>query len=291
LTERRADLIQVHIQGHADGRPAVDYTVNPEVGVPDITGPPGMAEPVNHVLPAWDLLTGMTAMTGLLAAVHRRERHGEGSFLQIALADVALAGVASMGWLAEAAEQGDRPRHGNHVYGSFGVDFATSDGQRVMVVALTVRQWNALRTVTNTEQVFAALEKALGVDLAVETDRYTLRETIAAVLRPWFAVRTLAEVSRELEAAQVLWSRYRTMREAVADFRRSDSPTVLAEVEQPGIGPVISARSPVRIGTSYGAPTVAPTLGQHTHEVLAEVLGLDDAELARLHDRGIVSGS
>jgi 2-methylfumaryl-CoA isomerase len=291
LTKRRPDLIQVHIQGHADGRPAVDYTVNPEVGVPDITGPAGGGEPVNHVLPAWDLLTGMTAITGLLAALHRRERYGEGAFLQIALADVALAGVANMGWLAEAEEQGNRPRHGNHVYGSFGVDFATSDGQRVMVVALTVRQWEALRTVTNTEKVFSALEDALDVNLSIETDRYQLRETIAAVLRPWFSARSLAEVSRELEAAHVLWSRYRTMREAVTEFRNLDLPSVLADVDQPGIGHVVSARSPLRFGSDYGAPAVAPRLGQHTDEVLAEVLGLGDAERARLHDRGIVSSA
>jgi 2-methylfumaryl-CoA isomerase len=291
LTKRRPDLIQVHIQGHADGRPAVDYTVNPEVGVPDITGPAGGGEPVNHVLPAWDLLTGMTAITGLLAALHRRERYGEGAFLQIALADVALAGVANMGWLAEAEEQGNRPRHGNHVYGSFGVDFATSDGQRVMVVALTVRQWEALRTVTNTEKVFSALEDALDVNLSIETDRYQLRETIAAVLRPWFSARSLAEVSRELEAAHVLWSRYRTMREAVTEFRNLDLPSVLADVDQPGIGHVVSARSPLRFGSDYGTPAVAPRLGQHTDEVLAEVLGLGDAERARLHDRGIVSSA
>jgi len=291
LVQRRPDLIQVHIQGYPDGRPAVDYTVNAEVGVPDITGPAGVAEPVNHVLPAWDLLTGMTATTGLLAALHRRDREGEGTFLQIALADVAMAGVASMGWLAEADEHGtDRPRHGNHVYGSFGVDFATSDGHRVMVVALTARHWDALRTVTNTEKVFSALEEALGVDLTVETDRYQLRETIAAVLRPWFAARTLSEVSRDLQAAQVLWSRYRSMSQTVGEFRDLRSPSVLAEVDQPGIGPVVSARSPLRTGAGYGESAVAPRLGEHTDEVLTEVLGLDTAELGRLHDRGIVSG-
>jgi 2-methylfumaryl-CoA isomerase len=157
-----------------------------------------------------------------------------------------------------------------------------------MVIALTVRQWDALRTVTNTEKVFSALEDALDVNLAVETDRYRLRETIAAVLRPWFSVRTLPQVSQELEAAHVLWSRYRTMSEVVADFRGLGSPSVLADIDQPGIGPVVSARSPLRMGTDYGAPAVAPRLGQHTDEVLAEVLGLGDSELAQLHDRGIV---
>jgi 2-methylfumaryl-CoA isomerase len=289
LRARRPDVVHVHIQGHADGRPAVDYTVNAAVGVPDLTGPVGVADPVNHVLPAWDLLTGMTAMTGLLAALHRRDREHEGAYLEIALFDVALAGVASMGWLAEADERDrDRPRHGNHVYGSFGVDFGTSDGQRVMVVALTPRQWVALRGVTATEKVFSALEEALDVDLDREEDRYQLRETIAAVLRPWFEARPLAEVSRELDAAQVLWSPYRTLRKAVADFRADAAPSVLEEVQQPGIGRVVSARSPLRQDASYGVARPAPSLGQDTDEVLAEVLGLADAELAGLHDRGVI---
>jgi 2-methylfumaryl-CoA isomerase len=291
LVQRRADLIQVHIQGHADGRPAVDYTVNAEVGVPSMTGPAGVAEPVNHVLPAWDLLTGMTTVTGLLAALRRRDRTGEGSFLAIALADVALSGVASMGWLAEAAEQGDRPRHGNHVYGSFGVDFATSDHHRVMVVALTVRQWKNLVNVTGTDRVVAALEDALGVDLSVETDRYRLRETIAAVLRPWFAARTVDEVTHELDAAQVLWSKYRTMAETVRELSKEPDTSLFTYLDQPGIGLVPSTRSPIRIAGAYTDPRPSPRLGEDTDRVLGEVLGLDDHQIGGLHDRGVVAGA
>lgn len=291
LTGRRPDVIQVHIQGRPDGSPAVDYTVNAEVGVPGITGPGGVAEPVNHVLPAWDLLTGMTAATGLLAALHRRDRHHAGSFVEIALADVALAGVANLGWLTEADELGrDRTRDGNHLYGSYGVDFATGDGHRVMVVALTARQWDALRAATRTEKVFAAVAEALGVNLATDSDRYRHREMITGVLRPWFSARTLAEVCRELDAAHVLWGRYRGMHEVVTEFRDLCSPAMLVELDQPGIGGVISARSPLRLGGGYGRGTVAPRLGEHTDEVLTRVLGLSGAELGGLHDRGIVDG-
>lgn len=191
LRARREDVIHVHLQGRSDGSPAVDYTINAEVGVPQMTGPQGAGQPVNHVLPAWDLLSGMVAASGILAAVLHRERVGQGANLELALADVAVAGVGSMGWLAEAELRGSpRVRHGNHMYGSFGVDFETSDGRRLMVVALTEGQWRALREVTETGAVFAALEQVLGADLNKESDRYQLRETIAAVLKPWFAQRT-----------------------------------------------------------------------------------------------------
>lgn len=290
LSERRSDLIQVHIQGHNDGRPAVDYTVNAEVGVPTMTGPSGTAEPVNHVLPAWDLLTGMTAVTSLLAALRRRDVTGAGTFLEIALADVALAGVASMGWMTEAVEQGDRPRHGNHMYGSFGVDFATRDDYRVMVVALTVRQWRALVEVTGTGHVIGALEEAAEVNLSMEDDRYRMRETIAAIMRPWFASRTMNQVAGELEAAQVLWSRYRGMSEAVRELSKDPVHSVVTQLNQPGVGIVTSARSPIRPGGRWIDPRPAPQLGQHTDEVLEELLGLSSREVSGLHDRQVVGG-
>jgi 2-methylfumaryl-CoA isomerase len=248
-----------------------------------------VAAPVNHVLPAWDLVTGLSVSTAVLAGLRDRERTGRGAYVELALSDVALAGVANLGWLTEAQVQGaDRPRQGNHVYGSFGVDFACRDGRRVMTVALTQKQWAALVAVTGTEQVFAALEKALDADLTQESDRYRLRETIAAVLRPWFAARDSTEVSEQLDAARVLWGRYQGMSDVLAAHRRGAHP-VLADVEVPGAGPAVTARSPLRWDGSYGEPGAAPVLGQDTEQVLSEVLGLDATELGRLHDGGVIA--
>src|ERR1700722_1985179 len=233
LQTRRPDLIHLRVQGHPDGRPAVDYTVNAAVGVPQITGPEGAdgaTNPVNHVLPAWDLITGVSVATGLLAALHDRERTGRGAFIELALADVALAGVSNLGWLAEAELRGaDRPRQGNHLYGSFGIDFACGDGQRVMVVAMTEGQWAGLQKATGTAKCSGALEAALDVDLHREEERYRHRETIAAILRPWFAARDIAQVSAELDGGRALWSRYRGMADVAAAHRQGAHP-VLADV-------------------------------------------------------------
>ena len=289
LRERRQDMIHLHLQGHANGRPAVDYTVNAGVGIPDMTGPEDTGVPVNQVLPAWDLLTGMTAATGILAALRRRAVTGEGAQIDLALADVAISAVGSLGWLAEAELAGrGRPRHGNHVYGSFGVDFATSDGRRVMVMALTEGQWRALCRVTGTTKVFEALESSLGVDLNQEADRYRLRETIAAILRPWFSQRTLSEASRELDVARVLWGPYRSMSEAARLARGSERP-VVAPIDQPGVGVMLASASPLRWHSEVRPPEAAPLLGADTEPVLAEVLGLSPGEIGRLHDTGVVA--
>jgi 2-methylfumaryl-CoA isomerase len=148
LVQIRPDLIHLQIQGHRDGRAAVDYTVNAATGFPLITGPEGFEGPVNHVLPAWDVACGLYAAVGLLAAERKRQRTGAGSEITLALADVALAVAGHLGFLAEAQVNGaERPRIGNHLYGGFARDFLTSDGERVMVVALPRRHFADLAAV------------------------------------------------------------------------------------------------------------------------------------------------
>ncbi|HTU97774.1 MAG TPA: CoA transferase [Solirubrobacteraceae bacterium] len=297
LQTSRTDLIHLRVQGHPDGRPAVDYTVNAAVGVPQITGPEGTegtTAPINHVLPAWDLITGVSVAAGMLAALHDRDRTGQGAFIELALADVALAGVSNLGWLSEAEQRGgDRPRHGNHLYGSFASDFGCRDGGRVMVVALTEGQWKALKGATGTTRVFEALETALGVDLRQEEQRYQHRETIAAILRPWFAARDRDQTAAELDRARVLWGPYQGMADVAAAHRAGAHPVLadikLGELAQPGQTETsITARSPLRWNGAYGEPGEAPVLGRDTDQVLAEVLGLTPPELAGLHDRGVI---
>ena len=288
LVARRSDVIHVHVEGRRNGAPAVDYTVNAEVGVPQMTGPEGTQGPVNHVLPAWDLLTGVTAATAVVTALVHRQSTGDGSQVELALADIALAGVGSMGWLAEAEGAGrPRPRHGNHMFGSFGVDFETSDGRRVMVVALTERQWHALRDVTETGPVFSALEQVLDADLDSEGHRYRLRETIASVLRPWFLQRDFDTVRAMLDRAQVLWSPYLDMAET-ARAAREEPDGVACELEQPGLGSMLATREPWRWNGPRSHPEAAPRLSAQTDDILQEVLGLTSAEIGRLRDQRVV---
>src|SRR6202042_1986134 len=91
---------------------ALDYTVNNAVGYPMMTG--GGPEPVNHVLPAWDLISGAYAAFALLAAMRRRSETGAGCELRVPLSDVAIGSVANLGGIAEVLyEEKNRPRLGN----------------------------------------------------------------------------------------------------------------------------------------------------------------------------------
>jgi 2-methylfumaryl-CoA isomerase len=278
-------LIHVHIDGHRDGRPAVDYTVNAEVGLPLITGPENAAGPVNHVLPAWDMVAGMSATTALLAAVWHRDRTGTGAKVNIALADVALSWVANFGWLSEAQQLAtDRGHQGNYLYGSYGRDFATSDGRHVMVVALTPHQWRSLVAVTGSQQEIEAIEHRHGIDLSIEDARYEHREEISEAMAGWFAGLDSGVVAQRLTAARVLWAPYRTLREA-ADA--GDGP--LRPISQPGIGTVISAESPMRWDGVDPLVSPASRLGADTYTALAELAGVTDAEFAELVDAGVIA--
>ena len=289
LVRIRPDLIHLQIQGHRDGRAAVDYTVNAETGFPLITGPEGFEGPVNHVLPAWDVACGLYAAVGLLAAERKRQRTGGGSEITLALADVALAVAGHLGFLAEAQVSGtERPRIGNHLYGGLARDFRTSDGERVMVVALTRRHFTDLAAVTGLAGTFAGLERLLHADFGEDGDRYQHREVIAALLAPWFAGRQFADVERELAGTSVLWSRYRGFTDLVSDGTLAANP-LLREISQPGVGPLLAPGSPLAIDGA-GEPRPAPALGADTAAVLTGLLGLSAAEVGKLAERGFVGG-
>jgi 2-methylfumaryl-CoA isomerase len=274
LRKLRHDLIMVVITGRHDGASAVDYTVNAGLGFPWITGPDELTGPVNHVLPAFDLMTGLWAALAILAADRRRRLTGEGQFVEIALEDVAIAAAGHLGYLAEAIlNREPRGRHGNDVYGTFGHEFATSDGRRVMVLGLTPRQWHSLVEATGVMGEVAALEARLNLDLRDEDHRWRARKEISALLEPWFAARTLAAVGLKLEAHGVLWGPYRSFQQFVAEDARLATPNpMFARVEHSGIGTFATVGSPVRFsGASPVPPLPAPALGEHTEQVLHEL--------------------
>ena len=210
LVAQRSDLIMVNLLGRRDGGSEVDYTVNPQLGFPLLTGPPASEYPTNHVLPAWDAIAGNMIATAMLAALRHRDRHGEGQLVTLALKDVGLAMLGHLGMLAEVqVNDVDRPRYGNHLYGGFGRDFVTSDGQRLMVVGLTGLQWQCLLKATDMADAAAALAAASGLDLAEAGNRFRARDALAALFEPWFAARSLAEVRAAFEAHRVSWGPYR----------------------------------------------------------------------------------
>ena len=290
LAQKRPDLVTARIMGWADGAPALDYTVNNAVGYPMMTGPG--PEPVNHVLPAWDLVSGAYAAFAMLAALRRRDETGEGSEIRIPLSDVAIGTVANLGGIAEVLHQGaNRPRLGNMVYGLFGRDFVTSDGVRTMIVVVTPRQWANLVTALGLEASLAALERQLGVSFAKDDGlRFTHRDALYPLFEAAIAARPHAELATSFDAAGIVHSAYRTMLDAAHDPRLVGDNPMFSTLDTNPSGFAYPAAG--AFGTvpqlDRSAPLPAPRNGQHSEQVLSERLGLSSGEIARLIDSKIV---
>ncbi|GIT93074.1 2-methylfumaryl-CoA isomerase [Jannaschia pagri] len=293
LRRHREDLVMVTLTGDRHGRPQVDYTVNPALGVPHMTGPEDHADPVAHALPAWDLIAGNMCVSALLAAERHRLRGHGGQEVELALKDVAAATLGHLGMIADASLNAqDRGKAGNALYGAYGQDFLCADGRRVMVIGLTHRQWRGLIAGTGLSDAMAALEARLGVSLDLEGHRWRHRAAITEVLAPWFAARRVADFEADFNARGLTWSEFRTVREAMAQDPdlTTDNP-MFAQVSHPGVGTFLTPRHPATFSAQATChPGSAPVLGAHTEEILAEVLGLPGGSIGRLFDKGIVEG-
>jgi 2-methylfumaryl-CoA isomerase len=292
LAKKRADLIALNIVGARDGSAHVDYTVNAVTGFPLVTGPAGHHGPVNAVAPPWDLATAYAGAMAILAAERHRRLTGQGQRIVLPLQDMALAATSALGYIGEAAVNDvDRPRFGNEIFGTFGRDFKTSDGRYVMICIFSDRHVDALAAAGGFGDAFARIEKRTGVDLKSDAGRWNARAELCAVIEPWVASLSAAEVSAALKKAGALWAPYQTFRELLQDKDALIDNPMFTVLDQPGIGRYPVAATPLQFGAvPRQPPRLAPVLGQHTDEILSGILGLPDGEIAKLHDAKIVGG-
>jgi len=292
LAAKRADIITVRVMGWADGSPAVDYTINAAVGVPQMTGPADDDRPVNHVLPAWDLLGGAYAAFAMTSALLRRMIGGEGAEIRVPLSDLAASSLSHLGSVAEVLSSGDRPRMGNDLFGAFGRDFVTADGKRLIVVAITPRQWSGLLKTLDLSDAVGAVETELGVSFARDEGvRFTHRARLFPLFEAAFAARMSTALKPAFDAGGVTWGEYQTLHRAVTTDPRLFTANPLFETltHPSGLTYPTSGPAGTLANEARNAVAVAPKLGQHSDEILATVLGLDSGAIGRLHDEGLVA--
>lgn len=289
LVAKRSDMITVRVMGMADGGPALDYTVNAAVGFPDLTG--AGPEPVNHVLAAWDLLTGAYSAFAMMTALHHRNATGLGQEVRVPLSDVAIGTAANLGMLAEVLHTGDnRERLGNSVYGAFGRDFVTGDGVRLMIMAITPRQWTGLVSVLGISENVAAIEAERNVSLTKDEGlRFTHRDALFPLVEAKVATWNYADLKSALDKVGGCYGAYQTMKDAASDaVLVGNNPMFglavnLSGLDYPAAGSLASIPQLDR-----APPQSAPRLGAHSDEILERVLGLSSGQIATLHDKGLV---
>ena len=127
---------------------------------------------------------------------------------------------------------------GDYLYAGFARDFATADRERVIVGAVTARQFADLAKVTRLGGTFAFLERLLHADFSDSGDLYTHREAIAVLLAPWFARHTVADLALAFAGTTVPW-----------ELLRDSTPRLLVSA-QPNSTLIRTARSGDGTGTA-----------------------------------------
>ena len=262
------------------GRAGYDFLVQAMGGLMSVTGEPD-GPPLKVGVAIADLLTGMYAATAVLAALAHRERSGRGQRVELALLDVQVA------MLANQAESflvtGEPPARVGNAHPSIVPyqAFATRDGHVVVAVGNDA-QFARLC------EVVGRPELAGDARFATNAARVESREALVAALAPLLAARRGADWVAALEAAGVPCGPINDLAQVFADPQVRHRGLRL-EAAHPVAGTVPMVASPIHLSeTPVQSDIAPPTLGQHTREVLTELLGMGEAELEALRARGVI---
>ncbi len=265
-------------------RPGYDFMIQGMGGVMSITGErddlPG-GGPQRVGIPIADIMTGMYATIAICAALAHRERSGAGQHLDLALLDTQVGILANQGmnYLATGEVPG---RIGNaHPNIVPYQPFKTRDGD-VILACGNDNLFNKFCDVAGCQHL------ARDGRFATNSRRVENREAITSLLAQIFAQRTTQEWCDALEAAGVPNGPINDLKQVF------EEPQVVArgmriELEHPLSGKVPLITSPMKFsGTPLEHKVPPPTLGQHTEDVLREVLKMSDGDIARLRAGGVI---
>ena len=260
--------------------PAYDYLMQAYAGIMDLTGEPD-GPPTKAGVSFVDFSGGFISLVGLLAALWEANRTGKGRDVDVALMDGALVQLAYMAtWALNCGyvpQKFSRSAHPSMVPAQ---NFETKDG---WVSVLCLKQ-----------SFFPILVERMGLPALAEDPRFKLaqdrfenREVLLDILEKAFQEKTNAEWT-ELLQGHVPFAPVNTVAQAMED------PQILAremivEMEHPAAGSMKVLGPPIRLPGADMKYVRAPYLGEHTREVLGDLLGMGEDELEDLREKNIVS--
>jgi crotonobetainyl-CoA:carnitine CoA-transferase CaiB-like acyl-CoA transferase len=282
----RADVVYTSISAFGQTGPfrersAFDVAMQAMGGAMSLTGEPG-GRPMRMGLPMADLGTGLFAAVGTLAAVIERQRTGRGQLVDVAMLD-SMVGLLTQyaGRYFMTGEDAEPVGSGHPSVSPYGA-YETSDGF-IVIANLGEGFW-------------PKIARALGRPELAADARYATNR---------------ARLSRKAEVDEIVTTetRKRTTGEWEAIFEREDVPHapvnrvsqvlehpavtargLVREVEHPKLGPIRVTGPAIRFGAHDPEPVrPAPLMGEHTDEVLREMVGMTPAEIKRLRQDGVIA--
>jgi CoA:oxalate CoA-transferase len=260
-------------------RAGYDFVVQAESGLMSITGEPD-GEPAKVGVALVDVLAGLNAAVGILAAVERRHATGEGAHVEASLLDSALSALVNQA--QSALVTGRAPARLGNAHPSI-VPYETFHARDAIVAIAAANDGQFERLC----EVLGRAELAADGRFATNRARVENRDSLVPLLAERVAVREAGDLLEALDRAGVPSGKIRNVPEALAAAAKAGDPATLT-VEHSTLGALELVRSAVRIdGGSTAPPLPPPLLGEHTRDVLRE-LGKSDAEVDELLASGVV---
>ena len=265
-------------------RPSYDMVAQAYSGLMSITGPEG-GPPCRVGSSVGDILTGLQATIGILAALRYRDKTGRGQHVDMAMIDSVFATLENAVVRYTINGEIPGPLGGIHPSITPFQGYKTKDGSYIIAAI-------------GTDALFVRFAKVIGRPDLPEDERFRTnplrtrnRKALNEILDPIMMTKTTAEWEAIFEEEGLPYSPINNMKQICEDphiaYRK-----MLVEIDQPRVGKMRIAASPIRMSETPGevyAP--APLLGQHTDEVLKALLGYDDETIAQLKKEGVINNS
>ena len=246
-------------------------------GLMSLTGEEGMP-PVKTFFPLIDRITSLHATIGALAALREREISGEGQTIDVCLADTGYTcnEIPISAYLGSGYEQ---TREGNG-RGTGGC-YQTKDGW--VIIAAT------------NENMWVRLSESIGKSEWLTDDRFQTRldrtrthaEALESELSEWFSGKTMGEAVEILSSNGVPCSPVNTTAQAAVDPHLTDRE-IIVEVPDPVAGSIHVSGKMIKFGRTEMVVGSAPVVGQHSEEILSEILGYSEERINELSNNQVV---
>lgn len=271
-------LTSYGIASSEQAAPGYDYVMQGRAGWMSLTGEPD-GPPAKSGLSLVDYSTGLAAAVAMVAGVHAARRAGRGSDCDLALFDTAIGMLSYVAaWHLSAGFTPIRTKNSAHPSLIPFQSFKTADGW-IVVACAKEKFWKRL--------VGALGRPELGTDPRYE--RFSVRKKNAATLMPklesYFSARPTADWLSALTAAGVPCGPVNDVGQALADPLVTER-NMIVETDHPTLGAVRQLGGVVRVGPFRPVHQRGPLLGEHTSQVLADLLGADDARVRELAETG-----
>ncbi len=266
------------LTGPRAAEPAFDYLIQGYAGWMALTGEPD-GPPGKSGVSVVDFAGGYVSMVGLLAGLWDARQTGVGRDVDVSLLDTAVSMLSYLAiWTLNRDWEPRRVADSGHQTLVPAQNFRTRDGWLVVFC--------------NKDKFWEALVDALGLPelrrdarFATFPDRLANKDALLAILTPAFAARTTGEWLDRLRG-RVPCAPVNSMRQALADEQVLHREMIL-EVEHPVFGRIREVASPIKTEGVVARPAPAPRLGEHTDEILGELLKYTPARAAALRAAGV----